>query len=87
MLTNVYAEGLCNTALRYLYRADFALRMGMADAKPNTNPKDNMDATAVIYYQMKELVKKMKAFQSTDMMMKAHYDYLVRYIEKTLDKE
>jgi hypothetical protein len=83
VMQKAYVTQLCDTYTG----ADFALRMGMADAKPNTNPKDNMDATAVIYYQMKELVKKMKAFQSTDMMMKAHYDYLVRYIEKTLDKE
>lgn len=81
VLQKVFVTQLCD-----LYTgAAFAARMGQ-EVKPDNNPKDNYDATAVSYYQMKELVKKMKAFQSSDMLMKAHYEYLIRFIEKTLDK-
>lgn len=81
VLQKVYITQLCDTYTG----AAFAGRMGM-EAKPDSNPKDNYDATALVYYHMKDLLKKMKAFQTSDLNMKAHYDYLIRYIEKTLDK-
>lgn len=81
VLQKTYITQLCD-----LYTgAATAARMGV-ESKPDSNPKDNYDATGLIYYHMKDLLRKMKAYQGTDLNMKAHYEYLIRFIEKTLDK-
>lgn len=80
VLQKVYVTQICDL----FTGAAFAMRMGQ-EAKPNSNPKDNYDATGIVYYQMKELVRKMKAYQTEDFNMKAHYQYLINYIEKTLE--
>lgn len=81
LLQKVYVTTICD-----LYTgAGARSRMGV-EVKPTSNPKDNSDATAVVYYQIKNLRNRMKSFVSQDMNMKAHYDYLVRYIDKTLDE-
>jgi hypothetical protein len=80
VMQKVYVTSLCD-----MYTGAGAMaRMGM-EVKPTSNPKDNSDCTAMAYYHMKDLLKKMKSFTTTDMAMKAHYEYLIRYIEKTLD--
>lgn len=59
-----------------------ASKMG---AKPKANPSDFTEASAIAYNQMLYLLKNLKKTQSKDFATNAHIQYLVRYIEQTLD--
>ena len=56
-------------------------------AMPQAAPKDNTDATSVIYFQLSELQRKLKAAATTDMLSRAHYKYLDILITEAFDKK
>ena len=64
--------------------ASTASRMGVA-VKPTSNPKDMTEATAITYYQMRQLLNRLKRTGSNDYATAAHNSYLVRYIENILE--
>jgi len=49
-------------------------------------PTDYTDATSVIYLQLKELQKKFKSASSTDMVTRAHYQFLEDIIAEAFSK-
>jgi hypothetical protein len=59
-----------------------ASRMG---GKPTANPGDFTEASAIAYNQMLYLLENLKKTKSRDFATNAHLQYLVRYIEQTLE--
>jgi hypothetical protein len=52
----------------------------------NSNPgKDDGDAIAVAYYQLTRLRDRMNNYSGSNMVDRAHYKYLVKVIDATLD--
>lgn len=59
-----------------------ASRMG---GKPTANPSDFTEASAIAYNQMLYLMENLKKTKSRDFATDAHVQYLIRFIEQTLE--
>lgn len=62
-----------------------ALSVGMRPSKPSANPKDITECTAIAFAQIGHVLKTLKKARSSDFVTTAHNQYLINYIEKTLD--
>lgn len=58
---------------------------GMRATKPTANPKDITECTAIAYTQLSYILNNLKKSRSSDFATTAHNNYLINYIEKTLD--
>jgi hypothetical protein len=74
-----YVNALCA-----LMKGDTA-GMAMMRAMGGSATNDDGDVMSAVYYQLKTLKTRLQASAATDMLTKAHNDYLVSMIDGTLD--
>lgn len=77
-----YVSALCAALKGEGGSSQMTMMMRMMGADPS---KDNGDVISVVYYQLKQLKKKLAASTATDMVTRAHDEYLVQEIDKALD--
>ncbi len=77
LLQKTYVHALCD-----LYTG--AAASGRMVAKPTPNPKDATECSAIAFMQMNDLLNRLKRTSSGDFSTRAHNQYLIRHIEKTL---
>lgn len=80
LLQKVYVHTLCD-----LYTG--ASAGGMMPVKPTNNPKDATECSAIAYMQITKLLQYLKSRRHVDFNTNAHYQYLIRRLEKTLSAD